>query len=131
MSYPPLYPPFYPSQEGAEMARTSVTTVKPTLGGALATPDAPVEDGDIIDAGSVRLLVICGATGTTVSIVTPATVDGLAVEDAGGAVAPNTARVFGPFAARLFAQPSDAVVGAGRVLVNYSSVATVTRKVLA
>lgn len=113
------------------MARTSVTTVVPTLGGALATPDAPIADGDIIDAGAVRLLVACGATGTTVSIITPATVDGLAVADAGGAVAPDTARVFGPFPARLFAQPADAPVGAGRVLVDYSSVATVTRKVLA
>jgi hypothetical protein len=113
------------------MARTSVTTVASTLAGAVATPTAPVADGDIVDAGRARLLVIAGATPTTVSIPTPATVNGLAVADAGGTVAANTARWFGPFPARLFAQPADAVVGAGRVLVDYSSVATVTRSVLA
>ena len=113
------------------MARTSVTTVAPSLAGTVATPTAPVADGDIVDAGNVRLLVSAGATPTTVTIPTPATVDGLSVGDAGGTVGANTSRVFGPFPARLFAQPSDAVVGAGRVLVDYSSVATVTRTVLA
>lgn len=113
------------------MARTSVPTVVPTLDGALVAPPAVVADGDIIDAGgNVRLVVTCGATGTTVTIPTPATYRGLAIADAGGAVASGTTRVFGPFPSGLFAQPADAVVGAGRVLVDYSSVATVTRQVI-
>lgn len=112
------------------MARTSVTTVEPSYAGVVATPTAPIIDGDIIDTGDVRLFVSCGATPTTVTIQTPAKTESLDIAEAGGTVAANTSRVFGPFPARLFAQASDATVGANRVLVDYSSVATVTRVVL-
>ena len=112
------------------MARSTPTACGRSLkGGALATINAPSSDGDIIDAGST-LLVIAGATPTDVTVV-PVGGDyaGLTLENAGGTVAANTARRFGPFGANVFAQPSDAVTGAGKVLVNYSSVATITRLV--
>ena len=113
------------------MARVSVTTVSASLSGAVCTPSAPTVDGDIIDSGDVLLIVEAGATPTTVTIQATKTIEGLALADASGTVAANTARAFGPFPANLFAQASDAAVGPSRVLVDYSSVATVTRRVVA
>lgn len=111
------------------MPRTTPAQISPSLAGALATPGVPDALGDIVPAGS-RLLVICGATGTTVTVQATATDSGLELPDGGGTVAPNTARLFGPFPSRLFAQADDATVGPNAVLVDYSSVATVTRVVL-
>lgn len=113
------------------MPRTVLAPVVPSFAGTPAPLEAPTLDGDVIPTGDVRLLVECGATGTTVTIPTTATVDGLAVTDAGGTVAPGTVAVFGPFPHRLFAQPLDAIEGAAAVLVDYSSVTDVTRTVLA
>jgi hypothetical protein len=112
------------------MPRSTPVPVAPSHAGTVVPLTAPDALGDIIDPGNVRLLVTCGATGTTVTIATTATEDGLVIADAGGDVAPSTSRLFGPFPARLFAQPSDATVGANRVLVDYSSVTDVTRAVL-
>lgn len=111
------------------MPRTQPAAVSASLAGALATPTAPDALGDIVPAGS-RVLVICGATGTTVTAQTTGTDSGLALPDAGGTVAPNTARLFGPFPSRLFAQADDATVGPNAVLVDYTSTTTVTRVVL-
>jgi hypothetical protein len=111
------------------MPRSTPTPITPDPRlGALAAPTAPDALGDIIPTGSVLLVVECGATGTTVDIPTPATTaEGFAIADGGGPVASNTTRVFGPVPSRLFAQPPDALEGPGQTLVNYSSVATVTR----
>lgn len=111
------------------MARSTPSVVLSTPTGAVATPTAPNADGDIVPVGS-RLLVQCGATGTTVTIQTPGTQDGLAIAEAGGAVAANSARWFGPFTSRAYKQASDAPVGPGAVLVDYSSIVTVTRVLL-
>jgi hypothetical protein len=112
------------------MPRSTPTPVTASLAGTVVTLAAPDALGDILPAGDVYLLVTCGATGTTVTIQTTATVDGLDVADAGGPVAPDATRLFGPFPARLFAQPSDAAVGANQVLVDYTPSTTVTRAVL-
>lgn len=111
------------------MPRTTPGQITPTLAGALATPTAPDVLGDIVPAGS-RLLVICGATPTTVTVQATGTDSGLALPNAVGTVAANTARWFGPFSSRLFAQADDATVGPNQVLVDYSSVTTTTRVVL-
>lgn len=112
------------------MARSTPTPAAPSLTGTPLTPAAPSADGDVLPAGAVVLVVTCGATGTTVTIPTTATADGLAIADAGGTVGAGETRVFGPFPARLFAQPVDAPVGAGQVLADYTSVTDVTRYVL-
>lgn len=111
------------------MARSTPTTVTPTAAGAVVTPTAPDATGDIIDPGGV-LVVLAGATPTTVTIQTTKTVGDLAVEDGGGTVAANTARAFN-LPASLYKQPADATVGPSKVLVDYSSIATITRMVLA
>jgi hypothetical protein len=113
------------------VARSTPTPVAPDLKGVVIDPLAPSADGDILPAGNVLLVVACGATGTTVTIPTIATDTGLKLANGGGAVAANSRRLFGPFPHRLFAQPSDAAVGAGQVLVDYSSVTDVTRYVIA
>jgi hypothetical protein len=113
------------------MARSTPTPIAPDLKGVVVAPLAPSADGDVLPAGNFVLVVECGATGTTVTIPTVATDTGLKLANAGGTVAPATRRVFGPFPHRLFAQPADAPVGAGQVLVDYSSVTDVTRYVLA
>lgn len=113
------------------MARVSVTTVPASLVGAVCTPVAPTVDGDIIDTGNVLLIVAAGATPTTVTIRATKTIETLALANAVGTVAANTERAFGPFPASLFAQASDAAVGPSRVLVDYSAIATITRRVVA
>lgn len=113
------------------MARSTPAAVAPSLSGTVATPTAPNADGDIVPAGARLLVINGGATSITVTIDTTATDSGLALPDAGGAIAAGASRLFGPFPARLFAQPSDAPVGANAVLVDYSAVASVTRVVLA
>lgn len=113
------------------MARATPTPVAPTLDGALVTFGAAAADGDILPTGADVMLLVTNGGGSpiTVTIQTTRVVDGLDVEDAGGAVANGTTRVFGPFAARNFAQASDAVVGPNQVLVDYSAVTSVTRAV--
>ncbi len=111
------------------MARTTPTPIVPTITGALATPGTPDATGDILPPNGT-LVVICGATPSTVTIDTTQTIEGLPLPDAGGVVAANTTRVFKLGPAGLFKQPSDASVGPNQVLVNYSSVATCTRFVI-
>lgn len=113
------------------MPRSIPTPVGPSLAGTLVVPTAPDVLGDIVPSGNVLLVVECGATPTVVTVETTATDTGLDIEDAGGPVAANAIRVFGPFPKRLFAQLSDAAVGPNQVLVDYSSVVTVTRYLIA
>lgn len=67
-----------------------------------------------------------GGGAITVTIATPATVDAgggatLAIADGGGSVTNAQSRLFGPFPASLYADPST-----GLVNVTYSGVTTVT-----
>jgi hypothetical protein len=113
------------------MARTSVTTQRITRAGLHVAMAAPVADGDIIDAGQVSLRVhnASGAT-ITVTVQTPATVQGLAVEELEVDIPAAGQRDIGPFPSAVFAQAADALVGAGRALVDYSDVTSVTRAVV-
>jgi hypothetical protein len=47
-----------------------------------------------------------GGSPDTVAFVTPGTTRGLGITDAGGSVTNGTAKVFGPFPADLFADPT-------------------------
>lgn len=111
------------------MARTSVASQSIVRPGLTAALTAPTVDGDIVDAGDRCFLEVANGSGApiTVTAVTPGTQDGLAISDLIVSVPAAGNKRIGPFPARTFAQASDAVVGAGRVLIDYSAVASVTR----
>jgi len=115
------------------MARTQVVTQQITRAGLVPVLTAPAgigaANGDVIDAGVVSLMVTAGATPTTVTVISTPTVDGLDVEDLSVTVGATSTRLIGPFPARTFANPVGAT-DPGRVYVDYSSVATVTRAVV-
>lgn len=62
-----------------------------------------------------------GGAPVTVTFATPGSVDGLAVADGGGTVTNGQSRLFGPFPAARYMDPTT-----GLVIVTYSGVATVT-----
>lgn len=112
------------------MARTSVSTQQITRAGLNPTLTQPTVDGDVIDAGAVFLYVDNGsAASIDVTVQSPLTVDSLAVEDLVVAVPAGTFRMVGPFPARTFARPTGQT-DAGRVYVDYSAQASVTRAVV-
>lgn len=115
------------------MARTNVVTQQITRAGLGPVLTAPAgtgpANGDVIDAGSVFLMVTAGATPTTVTVISTPTVDGLDVADLVVTVGAASTKLIGPFPARTFANPVGAT-DAGRVYVEYSSVATITRGVV-
>lgn len=103
------------------MARADVATQQITRAGLAPTLTAPTVDGDVIDAGRVALMVTNnGATGHTVTVQSPVTVDGLAVEELAVSVAAGETRLIGPFPARTFGRPVGSV-DAGRVYVDYDA----------
>jgi len=113
------------------MARASVTTQTISRTGLTPVMTGPTLDGDIIDSGAVQLHVLnSSGAPITVTVQSPVTVDGLAVEDQEITVAAGALKIAGPWPARTFRQDADAVVGPGRVLVDYSSVTSVTRAVV-
>ncbi|MFI5561506.1 hypothetical protein ACIA2T_19685 [Amycolatopsis japonica] len=69
------------------------------------------------------------ASPITVTVQTPLTVDGLNVEDLTVTVPASGFRLIGPFPVGTFGQPSDNA-NAGKALVDYSSVTSVTRAVV-
>lgn len=113
------------------MARSNPTAVTPDYDGAAVNPTQPNADGDIVDPGTT--LVVENGSGSSITVTVPstATVYGLAVDDAGGPVAAGATASFRIPPLTVAGQPTDAAEGAGRVLVNYSAVASVTRYVLA
>lgn len=98
----------------------------PTLTGAAVTYAAAAAGGDtFVPTARRRLHVKNGsASSITVTIATPATYAGLAIADAGGAVAAGEERAFGPFDPALFANSS------GVAAVTYTAVTSVTVAVL-
>lgn len=113
------------------MARTSVTSQSVVRTGLNSNLTAPAAEGDIIDPGNVILWVNNGAgTSMTVTVQSNMTVDGLTLPNQTVTVPAAGVRLIGPFPARTFAQSADATVGPSRVLVDYSSVASVTRAVI-
>lgn len=114
------------------MARASLTTATATDFKLTVAPTAATADGDIIDVGNVRLFVENGSGAPiTVTVQATATASGLEVEDLAVSVAAGAMALIGPLPKSLFAQASDAAVGAGRALVDYSSVTSVTRAAVA
>lgn len=109
--------------------RVSVATQKITRAGLNPSMTAPTADGDVIDYGNVILAInnTSGAT-LTVTVQTPGTVDGLPIGELTVSIPTAGIREIGPFPRSTFAQPSDAAVGANRVLVDYTGTLTgVTR----
>lgn len=112
------------------MARSEPTTQSVTRAGLNVSMTAPNSDGDIIDAGNVELVINNGSgSPITVTMQTSYTSEGLDLEDEVVTVPAGGTRSYGPFPRGLFAQATDAPVGAGKVLVDYSAVASVTRAV--
>jgi len=62
-----------------------------------------------------------GGSPITVTFATPGTVAGLGIADGGGSVTNAQSRLFGPFPAPIYADPTT-----GLVIVTYSGVTTVT-----
>jgi len=62
-----------------------------------------------------------GGSPITVTFVTPGSVSTLTIGDAGGSVTNAQSRLFGPFPAELFADPTT-----GLCVVTYSAVTSVT-----
>lgn len=82
----------------------ALLTVEDTdLDGLVATYNAVSASDTFTNSGRV-IIHVKNADGSpnTVAIVTPKTVDGLAVADAGGVVAAGTEAFFGPFNAATF-----------------------------
>ncbi len=111
------------------MARTSQTSqtavgykLKPNLTAANA-------DGDIVDCGDVRVWVHNGsASSIDVTVQATATVEGLDVADLVVAVEAGADALIGPLPKAAFGQKTT---NKGRAYVDYSSVTSVTRAVVA
>lgn len=111
------------------MARVTVAAEALPRAGLVPTMSAPVADGDSVPWGSRYVLVVDNAdvSGITVTVQTPKTVDGLAVAENAIAVAAGN-RAYIPLDAESFRRATGADIG--RVYVDYSAVANVTRAVL-
>lgn len=111
------------------MARVDVTTQKIVGTGLAPNMTAPTADGDVIDSGAVAVMVTNGSAGSiNVTVQTPATQAGLAVAEQIVAVAGSATKLIGPFPKGTYGQPSGD--DEGRVYVDYSAQASVTRAVV-
>lgn len=111
------------------MARVSLATQKVTAAGLAPALTAPTVDGDVIDSNDAAVMVT-NASGASINVTiqTPATAAGLAVEERIVAVAAAATKLIGPFPREIYGQPSGA--DKGRVYINYSAQASVTRGVV-
>lgn len=113
------------------MARQSVTTQPVPAVGLTLAHTAPNVDGDIVDVsrGAFLSVINGGAGPITVTVQTPGLVDGdLAVADRVVTVPVGTTPKLIPLTSVHYRQPvGDA--NAGRALVDYSAVTSVTRAV--
>lgn len=108
------------------MARVSLATQQITAAGLTPALTAPTVDGDVMDSNNAAVMVTNGSGAPiNVTIQTPATAAGLAVEERIVAVAAGATKLIGPFPREIYGQPSGA--DKGRVYVNYSAQASVTR----
>lgn len=111
------------------MARVSLATQKITAAGLTPALTAPTVDGDVMDSNNAAVMVT-NASGApiNVTIQTPATAAGLAVEERIVAVPAGATKLIGPFPREIYGQPSGA--DKGRVYIDYSAQASVTRGVV-
>jgi hypothetical protein len=109
--------------------RVVVATQKIVGTGLSVAMTAPTVDGDVMDAGAVDLIVTNGSGAPiTVTIQTPATQSGLDVAENIVTVPAAGTKHIGPFAQSTYARPS--APDKGKVYVNYSAQASVTRGVV-
>lgn len=115
------------------MAYTQVNAVTPTLDGAAVTPAAPAAagagNGDAVPVGSVVRVTNGGASALTVTVKAARTYLGHTLSDTTATVAAGATAYIGPFPADPFGIESGTDID--RVHVEYSSVTSVTREVLA
>lgn len=111
------------------MARTAITPQAAVAAGTAVTFEAANVDGNSFTAARGRALHVKNGSASpiTVTVPTPASVDGLAVADRAVAVAAGAHTVIGlgaATAAGIYAQTD------GSVYVDYSAVTTVTVAVI-
>jgi len=112
------------------MARIAVTTQAVGRAGAATTYTGPNVDGDIVDIGRVALHVKNGSgSPITVTVQTPVQIEGLDLAELTVSVPAAGERFIGPLPASVFAQPVGNA-NAGKALVDYSAVTSVTRAVI-
>jgi hypothetical protein len=110
------------------MARAVPTVSRATKAGtAYALAAAPV-DGDALPPNAVLHVKNGAGAPITLTVVTPSTVDGLAIGDFTATVPAGGERLVGPFPEAHFRQTSGATKGL--VHIDYSSVTSVTRAVI-
>jgi hypothetical protein len=114
------------------MARISVVTQAAPFAGLAPNHTAPNVDGDIVDvaAGTFLSVINGGAAPINVTVVTPEVVDGdLAIADRIVAVPVSTTPKLIPLTSVHYRQPVGDL-HAGRALVDYSAITSVTRAVV-
>lgn len=101
------------------MARIALTTIPATVAGVAATLTQATTDGEIAEVGNNLVLVINNksAGSTTCTVVTPYTVNGLAVADTAIVVAAGSTG-FVALDPQMFKR--DAAPDAGKAYVNCS-----------
>lgn len=111
------------------MAALTVQTASRSANGQSLAGVAAAGGGDTFVNTGQEILVVKngGGAGITVTITTPATVDGLAVADLTATIAAGETRSIGPFPPSIY---NDTGVNGGNVSVGYSSVTSVTVAVL-
>lgn len=111
------------------MARSTPATQSVTADGLAANMTAPSVDGDIADCGAGVYMTVNNGSGAsiTVTLQTPGTSYGLAIADRIITVAAGAVKDI-PLP-RYLRQEADAATGPGQALVDFSSVASVTRAV--
>lgn len=103
------------------MARTALTVQQIVRGGLTPSYAAANADGHSLPNGGTEFIhVKTGGTGTTVTIQTPGTVDGLAVAERTIVIGTSSERMIGPFPRQTYNQAAD------EVYIDFSSVTTVT-----
>lgn len=111
------------------MARLTPATQKIVATGVTPAMSAPNADGDVIEAGAVALVVTNGSGAPiNVTVQTPATQSGLNVEELIVAVPAAGTKWIGPFPKHTYGRQADP--DKGKVYVNYSAQASVTRAVV-
>ena len=107
---------------------TVATAVRSTNGNNLAGV-AAAGGGDVFPNTGQEILIIKngGGSAVTLTVVTAATVDGLAVADLTASIGAGETRALGPFPPSIY---NDTLVNGGNVSLTYSAVTSVTVAVL-
>jgi hypothetical protein len=105
------------------MARTALTITNITRAGVTDAGVAGITDGHMFDNTGHEFLEITNgnAAARTVTVVTPRTVEGLAVGDQVVSIPNGQTRKIGPFPRETFSQPRGAGADAGKVYLDYEA----------